>query len=255
MDKHGAHPDGPRMARLSSLMRVLDLTDLKGAPDFSVAAFCGQALTPLGCVAAVCLLPDQVARAKYFFQNSGIAVATVVNFPEPGLSVTQAVAAIEEAVASGADEIDVVLPYPAVQSGEMHSAMTFLKSCREACGASVCMKVILETGALQKPALIDAAASLALDAGTDFLKTSTGVGYPGADVAAVRRMLHCIDAHGGGVGIKVSGGIRTVAQAMQLTQAVIDAWGDDAVVPGRYRIGASALRAALLDAALTSDVS
>ena len=236
---------------MGALMRVLDYTSLQPRqPFFSIADFCGQAVTGLGCAASVCILPTFVAEAKRYLKGTGIAVATVINFPEPSLTAEEASEAIASAVASGADEIDVVMPYGLIQDGEAQAATDWLAACRQACGEGVLMKVILETGALADTAQIALAGEAAMAAGADFLKTSTGVGFPGAHAKVVQQLAKLIYDSGKPVGLKISGGIKTVTQAMQLTDIVVGLWGDHSVDARRFRIGASALRKALVSSSL-----
>lgn len=240
-----------QLEKMGALMRVLDYTSLQPRqPFFSISDFCGQAVTGLGCAASVCILPTFVADAKRYLKGTGVAVATVINFPKPSLTAQEASAAIGQAVAAGADEIDVVMPYEKIQAGDVHETLTWLVACRRACGQGVLMKVILETGALQDSKLIATAAQAAMEAEADFLKTSTGVDFPGAEPKVVKQLAKLIYDSGLPVGLKISGGIKTLSQAMQLTDIVVSLWGDHAVDARRYRIGASALRKVLVGSSL-----
>ena len=124
----------------------------------------------------------------------------------------------------------------------MDAAARVVAAVRKACGSAV-MKLIIESGELQEPALIARASRLGLNEGVDFLKTSTGKTPTGATPAAARVMLEAIAAHphGARVGFKASGGVRTVRDAAVYIGLVREILGPDALVPSRFRIGASAL--------------
>jgi deoxyribose-phosphate aldolase len=239
--------------RLRLLTQAMDLTYLnRQDPFFNIEKFCAQAMTPLGCVAAVCVLPHFVAKAKRYLAQSGVQVATVVNFPKPHMDRAEVTSAIAQVVADGADEIDLVLPFESIMAGQYAQVLAWLTACREACGTKA-MKVILETGALQQVDHIESAARCAIEAGADFLKTSSGVDYPGADVAVTKRLAKCIYDVGKPVGLKVSGGIKTVSDAIQLAEVVVSLWGPQAIDARCFRIGASSLRSQLVSAALIAE--
>lgn len=229
-------------------MPLVDLTSLNDADDVaSTAALCAKAVTPAGNVAAVCLWPEFVSQAKHALAGTGIKVATVVNFPGGSLPAEKVVDQIARALADGADEIDVVMPYGAImvgQGGDQRAA-DHVAACREACGPAI-MKVILESGSLAKPALIERAARVAVDAGADFLKTSTGKVPAGATPGAARLMLEACRAAGPPVGFKASGGIRDVETAGQYLALADEICGAGWVSPARFRFGASGLLDVLL---------
>lgn len=229
---------------------LLDLTSLNDADDeASTAALCSRAVTPAGNVAAICLWPKFVAISKQLLADSGVKVATVVNFPGGSLPAEKVADQIARALADGADEIDVVMPYAAIMGGlgGEQRAAEHLAQCRQACGTAT-MKVILESGALAKPVLIERAAAVAVAAGADFLKTSTGKVPAGATVSAARIMLTACRDAGRPVGFKASGGIRDVQTAAQYLALADEICGTDWVSPARFRFGASALVDALLAA-------
>ncbi|OYQ35031.1 deoxyribose-phosphate aldolase [Niveispirillum lacus] len=227
---------------------LLDLTSLNDADDaFSTAALCTKAVTAVGHVAAVCLWPSFVPQAKRCLTGTGVKVATVVNFPGGSLPAEKVVDQIARALADGADEIDVVMPYAAIMAGMGgdQRAADHLLACRAACGHAT-MKVILESGALAKPALIARAAQVAVAAGADFLKTSTGKVPAGATLGAARIMLTACRDAGRAVGFKASGGIRDVETAGQYLALADEICGPDWVSPATFRFGASGLLDALL---------
>lgn len=227
---------------------LLDLTSLNDADDAtSTAALCAKAVTPVGHVAAVCLWSQFVPQAKQLLAGTGVRVATVVNFPGGTLPAEKVVDQIARALADGADEIDVVMPYTTIMAGKGgdQRALDHLRACREACGPAT-MKVILESGALAKPALVERASAVAVAAGADFLKTSTGKVPAGATLGAARIMLTACRDAGRPVGFKASGGIRDVETAAHYIALADEICGPNWVSPATFRFGASGLLDALL---------
>lgn len=227
---------------------LLDLTSLNDGDDAeTAAALCRRAVTPAGSVAAVCLWPTFVTQAKQTLAGTGIKVATVVNFPGGSFPADRVADQITRALAAGADEIDVVMNYADIIQGSGQRALEHLQACRVACGDTT-MKVILETGSLAKPALIDKAARIAVAGGADFLKTSTGKVPVGATLGAARLMLEaCRDAERP-VGFKASGGVRSLADAAAYLAAADEICGAGWASPATFRFGASGLLDALLGA-------
>ena len=222
------------------LLPLLDLTCLdEEAMPPTIAALCARADGPHGRVAAVCVYPEHVESARSRLPQA-IAVATVVNFPDGGEDPDRVAREIRRVRAVGADEIDAVLPWRALRRGDEATVMAVLRTAREASRGAL-LKVILESGELGGSEHIARAAELALDAGADFLKTSTGKAGIGATLPAARAMLAAIRARGAGAGFKAAGGIRTLAQAAPYLDLVERELGPEAVTPGRFRIGASAL--------------
>jgi deoxyribose-phosphate aldolase len=228
-------------ARLA--LRCLDLTSLNdGDDEAAVSRLCSRAQGRFGNVAAVCVWPRFAAFARRQLPAS-IGVAAVANFPDGGSDIEAALRDVRQIVDAGAQEVDVVLPWRALRDGDLAAADALLRAVREA-SAGLRLKVILETGELQDAALIARAAQLALDAGADMLKTSTGKTPHGATPAAAEGMLHAIAAHPaarGHAGLKVSGGIRRVADALPYIALCRQHLGEAALQPQRLRIGASAL--------------
>jgi deoxyribose-phosphate aldolase len=228
-------------------LAALDLTSL--AEDDTagrIEALCASAAGPGGAPPAVCVYPEHVATARRALDAAGlkdVAVATVVNFPDGAADPGRVERETRRAVAAGAREIDVVLPWRALLAGKPDEARRVVEACRAACPGRP-LKVILETGELAQAGAIRAAADLALDAGADFIKTSTGKVATGATPASARTMLEAIRAHGGQAGFKASGGVRTLADAatyLGLADEILgDGWADD---PTHFRIGASGLLA------------
>jgi deoxyribose-phosphate aldolase len=226
------------------MVALVDLTSLTGdETDAEIAALCAQAQTPAGPVAAVCVYGQYVPRAVAELEGSGIPVAAVANFPEGDLDAQRAVRETEQAVREGAREIDVVLPWRAFAAGDRAGAMAVVEATREAC--PVLLKVILESGLLQEPALIGAAARDSLAVGADFVKTSTGKLQPAATLPAAAVMLEAVRDHGMG-GFKASGGIRTAEEAAEYLELADALFGPEWAAPATFRFGASSLLADLL---------
>jgi deoxyribose-phosphate aldolase len=247
-------------ARAAALraIRLMDLTDLSdAASEAGLLQLCAkargggkgsQALPP---VAAVCIWPQLVKIAARALGGTDVKVATVANFPTGGTNVSRISGDVAEALDDGAQEIDLVLPWKEFLSGEVALAEDMVSEARAICGDAA-LKVILETGAFPDQASVAAAARLAIAAGADFLKTSTGKFPPGkpalgATPEAARTLLHVIKSADRAVGLKLSGGIRSLAD-VQLYLSLVDAeMGPDWASPARLRIGASGLHGALVD--------
>ncbi len=228
-------------ARLA--LACLDLTSLNDQDtEADIARLCERAQGPFGPTAAVCVWPRLAAFARAQLPTH-IAVAAVANFPDGSADLERAVRDTGAIVQSGAQEVDVVLPYKTLMAGDERTVAQLLHAVRKTC-AGLQLKVILETGELKDLALIARAARLGLDAGADFLKTSTGKVPVSATPEAARTMLSAIaaDAHAAArVGFKPSGGIRTVADAA-VYMALYSEWlGPQALTPARFRIGASSV--------------
>lgn len=226
-------------ARLA--LQCLDLTSLNtGDTSGDIVTLCQRAQTPFGPVAAVCVWPRFVSQARAALP-AHIKVAAVANFPAGALDFAQALADVKAIVSAGGDEVDVVLPYRALMQGQSIPCADFLTQIRTASGP-LALKVIIESGELATPDLIAQATRLALDAGADFVKTSTGKTKTSATPAAARVMLREIAAHGTPTsGFKASGGIRTVQEAKGYLELVADILGADALNAQRLRFGASGL--------------
>ena len=170
-------PTDPSAATARRAIALVDLTELGDhATDADVTSLCARAVGPHGTVAAVCVWPRHVALAARLLAGSGVRIATVVNFPGGDDHIDPVVELARSAQADGADEIDLVLPYRAFLAGRADDASAMVTAVRGAveAGEGRTLKVILETGELVDPAVIGAAAELAIRNGADFIKTSTG---------------------------------------------------------------------------------
>jgi deoxyribose-phosphate aldolase len=215
-------------------LACLDLTSLNdGDSAADIDKLCARAQGPFGPTAAVCVWPRFAALARARLP-AAVKVAAVANFPDGSSDIERAVRDTQQIVQAGAQEVDVVLPYR-----DLAAAPALLAAVRRAC-EGLTLKVILETGELGDEALIRRACAIALDAGADFLKTSTGKTKVSATPGAARLLLQAI-ADGGHttVGFKPAGGIRTVADAALYIALTAEHLGT--VTPQRFRIGASGL--------------
>ena len=231
-------------------LALLDLTELGDqATDDDVAALCGRATGPCGNVAAVCVWPRHVAHARTLLTGTGVRIATVVNFPTGDEPVAAVVAQTRQALADGADEIDLVLPYREVLVGDTTRAAVMIDAVRaEVPHGGHVLKVILETGELVHPDTVHIAAMLAVTHGADFIKTSTGKTPVSATLPATGVMLTVIHDAGRPVGLKPSGGIRTLDDANAYLHQADGIMGEGWATSATFRFGASGLLTALIAA-------
>jgi deoxyribose-phosphate aldolase len=224
--------DTAEAARIA--LACLDLTSLNdGDTRADIDTLCERATGRHGPTAAVCVWPRFAAAARARLPRA-VRVAAVANFPDGGSDIERAVRDTQAIVDAGADEVDVVIPYR-----DLDAAPALLAAVRHAAG-SLTLKVIVESGELRHETLIRRACAIALDAGADFLKTSTGKTKTSATPAAARLLLAAIrDGGHVNVGFKPAGGIRTVADAAAYIALTKEHLG--AVTPQRFRIGASGL--------------
>jgi deoxyribose-phosphate aldolase len=243
---------GSKLWALDLAIRSIDLTTLEGADTpGKIAAMCAKAIRPdpsdpsIPSVAAVCIYPSLVPVAADAVRGSGVKVASVAgSFPSGLGPLDVRLAEIRDAVAAGADEIDIVLDRSAFLSGRYRLAFEEIAASKEACG-SAHLKVILEAGELGSYDAIRRASVLAMAAGADFIKTSTGKIGVNATLANALCMMEAIrDFHaqtGRVVGLKVAGGIRQSKQAVQYLVLVHETLGAGWMTPSLFRIGASTL--------------
>jgi deoxyribose-phosphate aldolase len=244
-----------REAKLWALdlaVRMMDLTTLEGADTAGkAAALCSKAVRPdpvdrtVPSVAAVCVYPNLVPTAKEKLAGSGVAVAAVATgFPSGQYPTEVKLADVRAAVELGADEIDMVIDRGAFLSGRYAKVYDEIVRVKEACGDAH-LKVILETGELGTYDNVRRASLLAMAAGADFIKTSTGKLPSAATLPVALVMLEAIrdvfDETGRRVGMKPAGGIRTAKQAVQYLVQLHETLGPDWMTPDLYRFGASTL--------------
>ncbi|YBV95573.1 deoxyribose-phosphate aldolase [Phyllobacteriaceae bacterium JZ32] len=231
-----------RRALALRVLPLIDLTDLdENSSPQAVAALSARAITPHGPTAAICIWPRFVETAKALLHGTGVRIATVVNFPHGGTDMDAVLAETEKAIADGADEIDLVLPYRDFAANGAVISRQMIKSVKKLCGNKARLKVILETGELADEALIEAASEVALEEGADFIKTSTGKVEVNATPEAVRIMLEAIREFRRDAGIKPSGGIRTLEDAGHYLDLADEVMGKGWTAPETFRFGASKL--------------
>lgn len=226
-------------------LTLMDLTSLNDSDtDAVINQLCDAANTAFGSPAAVCVYPAFIATARKALAQLGLAdvrVATVTNFPDGSTDIDRAVRETRDAVAAGAHEVDVVLPYRALMAGDADTAEQLVRACKAACGSAVQLKVIIESGELKTAELIRQASDISIAAGADFIKTSTGKVAVNATLEAAEIMLNAIADSGKDVGFKAAGGIRTTAEAADYLALAERIFGADWVTPAHFRFGASSL--------------
>ncbi|MGG6893177.1 deoxyribose-phosphate aldolase [Rhizobium sp. BR 315] len=224
-------------------LSLLDLTNLKDdCTPAQIEALCARAQSPYGNAAAICIWPRFVAQARSILgTDHAVKIATVVNFPAGDMEVADVSAEAREAIADGADEIDLVIPYRAFLAGNEQAVTDMVAAVKAECTGPVLLKTILETGELKDAALIRRASELAIEAGSDFIKTSTGKVAVNATLEAADIMLRAIRASGRKVGFKPAGGIGSVADAALYLSLAETIMAPDWAMPSTFRFGASSL--------------
>ncbi len=241
---------------IDTAISMIDLTTLEGADTpGKVAALCTKAVRPdpsdnsVPHVGAVCVYNDMVKIAREHLDNNGgkeIPVAAVSTaFPSGRASLDVKKRDTEDAIASGATEIDMVIDRGAFLSGNLEKVFTEIVCIKDICGERAHLKVILETGELVTYDNVRKASFLAMAAGADFIKTSTGKVSPAATAPVVLVMLEAVRDYfamtGKRIGVKPAGGIRTTKDAIKQLVLVNETAGPDWLDPKLFRIGASAL--------------
>jgi deoxyribose-phosphate aldolase len=244
---------GAKLAGLKMVVSMMDLTTLEGKDTPGrVAYLCRKAMQPIepkyevpSC-AAVCVYPNMVRCARRFLGGqSAVHVASVATgFPSGQYPLRTKLEETRRAVADGADEIDMVIDRGAFLAGEHSKVFDEIAAVRDACGPAH-LKVILETGELVTYDNVRLASQIAMEAGADFIKTSTGKVQPAATIPVTLVMLEAIRDYffetGVRIGMKPAGGIRTAKQSLAYLVMVKETLGDDWLTPDLFRIGASTL--------------
>jgi deoxyribose-phosphate aldolase len=237
---------------LDLAVSMIDLTTLEGQDTAGkVRALCAKAVRPdpadATCprVAAICVYPDMVATAKEALGDSGVHVASVATaFPSGRSSLDIKLQDTRDAVAAGADEIDMVIDRGAFLAGDYQRVFDEIVAVKQACG-SAHLKVIMETGELMTYDNVRRASWLSMLAGAAFIKTSTGKVQPAATMPVTLVMLEAVrdfrEATGRQVGVKPAGGISTAKDAIRYLVMVNEMVGDDWLDPDWFRFGASRL--------------
>ncbi|MEW2576009.1 deoxyribose-phosphate aldolase [Streptomyces syringium] len=236
---------------------MIDLTTLEGADTpGKVRALCAKGVNPdpidrtTPKVAAICVYPDMAATAAEALKGSGVKVASVATaFPAGRAALPVKLADTRDAVAAGADEIDMVIDRGAFLSGHYLSVFEEIKAVKDACrredGSAARLKVIFETGELSTYDNIRRASWLGMLAGADFIKTSTGKVAVNATPANTLLMLEAVRdfraTTGVQVGVKPAGGIRTTKDALKFLVLVNETVGEEWLTNTWFRFGASSL--------------
>ena len=242
-----------KLAGLKMAVSMMDLTTLEGKDTpGKIAYLCRKALQPIDpkyavppC-AAVCVYPSMVRYARKFLGDaSPVKVASVATgFPSGQYPLRTRLEETRRAVRDGADEIDMVIDRGAFLAGDHAKVFDEIAAVKEACGPAH-LKVILETGELVSYDNVRLASDLAMEAGTDFIKTSTGKVSPAATLPVTLVMLEAIRDYfyktGVRIGMKPAGGIRTSKQALAYLVMLKETLGDDWLTPDLFRFGASTL--------------
>jgi deoxyribose-phosphate aldolase len=241
-----------KLYALELAVRMIDLTTLEGSDTpGKVAALASKAIRPdpadpsVPSCAAVCVYPNLVPAALERTKGTSVKVASVATyFPSGQAPLDVKLRDVRDAVEFGADEIDMVIDRGAFLSGRYAKVYDEIVQVKEACG-EVHLKVILETGELGTYDSVRRASLLAMAAGADFIKTSTGKLPSAATLPVLLCMLEAIrdvyEETGRAVGMKPAGGIRTARQAVQNLVIVNETLGQDWLTPDRFRLGASSL--------------
>lgn len=241
-----------KLEGLKLVVSMMDLTTLEGSDTPGKVAFlCRKAMQPLHpryevphC-AAVCVYPNLVRIAKKFLERSTVKVASVATgFPAGLMPAKLKLQEVRRAVRDGADEIDMVINRASFLAGEYDRVFDQIATTKETCGAAH-LKVILETGELQTYDNVRLASEIAMRAGADFIKTSTGKISPAATMPVTLVMLEAIRDFfyetGIRIGMKPAGGIRTAKEALAYLVMLKETLGDTWLTPDIFRFGASTL--------------
>jgi deoxyribose-phosphate aldolase len=252
-----------KLDALYAIIEMIDLTTLEGADTPGrVRQLCAKAVQPvprgifadiqtefnaraIPSVAAVCVYPSLVATAVDALKGTDVEVASVATaFPAGQLPLKTKLLDVKMAVSKGATEIDMVINRRAFLTGDYQKVFDEIVATKEVCGKAH-LKVILETGELQTYDKIQLASRLAIHAGADFIKTSTGKVTPAATLPVTLVMLQVIQDHyeqtGKKIGMKPAGGIRDAKTAIHYLCMVNEVLGEDWLTPKLFRFGASSL--------------
>lgn len=242
-----------KLAGLKMVLSMIDLTTLEGMDtDKKVQQLCYKAthihneLPDLPNVAAVCVYPTMVKTASNALKDFDVKVASVATaFPSGSSSLKIKIQETKEAISDGADEVDMVISRGKFHSGEYNYVFDEIATIKETCGSDVRLKVILETGELGDYDHIRFASEIAINAGADFIKTSTGKIKPAATLPITLVMLEAIKDHyyntGKMIGMKPAGGISNSKLALQYLLLVKETLGDLWLDNHWFRFGASSL--------------
>jgi deoxyribose-phosphate aldolase len=232
----------------ASAQQAIGMTELTSlnADDTQerIIVLCQRALTPVGHVAAVCVLPRFAGLARRTLdslQAREIRVVAAVNFPSGAPSITSVESETQAAMLAGADEIDLVYPFHALLGGNKQIGGEMIAACKAKCGRRGVLTVTLETGVLRDPQIIHGACRVAIQEGAAFLKTSTGKQIVSATPQAGRILVEAIAETGALVGLNASGNVRTLSEARIYMDMAKARFGPSWLEQGRLRLGTTSL--------------
>lgn len=224
-------------------LSLIDLTSLNDNDDDSaITTLCSKTQTIFGSVPAVCIYSRYIPLARSLLEkiNPQVRIATVANFPHGSSDLELALFETKLALERGANEVDIVFPYHSLKAGDKVAGQKMISKAKELCGNKT-LKVIIESGELKTAALIKLASEISIDAGADFIKTSTGKVTVNATLEASEIMLNCIRNSGRKCGFKAAGGIRDVTEAQKYLELATEIMGDSWLTADNFRFGASGL--------------
>ena len=230
----------------SQALSLMDLTSLnEHDTEQSILALLDSVRPEIGLPAAICVYSQFVGLVKKELTRrnwQSVKVATVTNFYDGEQSLDSVLNETKQALLDGADEIDLVIPYKEVIQGELENTKLYVHKSKQLCTEyDACLKVIIESGELKVPELICKASSLVIEAGADFIKTSTGKVPVNATLEATEIMLDAINSSGREVGFKAAGGVRTVNDASAYLRLAEQKLECSSLTPAQFRFGASGL--------------
>jgi deoxyribose-phosphate aldolase len=241
-----------KLQAIRMAVSMIDLTTLEGKDSRGkVNAMCRKAIKPMEGdnsiphVAAVCVYPSLIPFAKEIVSGTGVKVASVASsFPSGQSPLKIRIEEVKKAISLGADEVDMVMSRGEFLSGKYDYTFKEISEIKQVCG-DIHLKVILETGELETYDIVRKASLIAMMAGADFIKTSTGKVQPAATLPVTLVMLEAIrdfyNETGRIIGMKPAGGIRNTKEAIQYLVLVKETLGDRWLTPDLFRFGASSL--------------
>ncbi|AXH30500.1 MULTISPECIES: deoxyribose-phosphate aldolase [Francisella] len=235
------------MITKQKIVSLIDLTQLgDNDTQADIISLCAKARNPLGEVAAICVYKQFIPIVKKQLGNN-FKVATVVNFPNGENTIEDVVTEVKQALSLGANEIDLVIDYKEyLEQGFSEKSCQMMVEVKKLCKDKT-LKVIIESGELKLQSLIAKVCQDVIEAGADFIKTSTGKTSEGATLTAAELILNTIKHGGKKIGFKASGGIRNYSQAVAYTKLAANILSNNFVNPQTFRFGVSGLLDNLLN--------
>jgi len=225
------------------ILQLIDLTSLNDSDnEIAIKNLCDKTTTSFGHVPAICIFSRFIPIAREYLSetNPQVKIATVTNFPHGSSDIELAYFETELAIKRGADEVDIVFPYHDLINGNETIGLEMISQAKKICGDKI-LKVIIESGNLKTPELIRLASLISIEAGCDFIKTSTGKVAVNATLEAAEIMLNVIKGTGKNCGFKAAGGIKTVNDAVPYLELAANIMGIEWINANNFRFGASGL--------------